>query len=300
MPVTLTNSTLDTVQTVNFRSPNFAHSFSPGHVTTVGEFVDVGYDGPLAPVTGAIAESLVAGKVIDVPAPHSNSTYHTEFYGPSLRCTEIDRGNALWDNMAHILLNGTDREFFYYYISWPGNSTDSWELATSDSQDLSTESGRSQVALTVVGNARAEQSLTKFTMIQCHLWNATYAVDFRYDEGIQSVSSNITSYLQAVDGSVAATYENDSYLLNWAYLAVMESFQDFLRGTIYLQPLFVNTPIIYGDMTLTSLPLANELKDIVPKLQAVEGGSEKNVTMKDLLEEMFHNATLSLASRSSL
>ncbi len=203
----------------------------------------------------------------------------------------------------------------HYYLAWPGDSTNPWTTSNGRVTFKPAEGVRGTVSLTVIGNAKGLSSSTDFTMVQCRLWNATYAADFYYDGGVQSVSSSITSYMQAVDartsisalnfalGSATSFGPADySYLLNWAYLAVMESFQDYIMGSVSyaLSDNLGGSPTIDTNMILTTLPLANELQHLSSSINGLSQSTGENMSMKDMLEAMFRNATLSLASQGLL
>ncbi len=130
-----------------------------------------------------------------------------------------------------------------------------------------------------------------------------------YENGAQLVSSNMTSYIQAIELELnAAAYSfawetpaDTEYLLTWAYQSVMDAFQDYITGEITFaksdniggMPEIKNTNVL-----MTILPFTNELKMLN---NSFSGSSPLgNIAMKDALEAMFHNATLSLASQTPL
>lgn len=264
------------------------------------------YGGPLSPVRKAVTQSLVAGSVANIPAPFPNSSYSTEFYGPALQCDEIVKGSSLWTNMSNTVQNasiGGNQE--YYYISWPGASPYPWTITNGHTNfDPPTGLQGSPVSLTVIGNANAEYSGTaNMTLVQCQLWNASYAVNFRYDNGAQNVSSTISSYVHTMHTilSVSAIALDYSYIRNWSYLSVMDAFQDYVTGSISLATYdsFGGSPTITTSMIMTSLVSADEL---LPLSTPISGLSsyESNINIKDTLESMFRNATISLASQTPL
>jgi hypothetical protein len=312
------------VPTIDFRGGNFADQLAWARDDdTSGMYY---YGGPLASVTKAIVQSLMAGDVIDITAPSPNSTYLTEFFGPALQCTEIPQFSALWTNMSMALWNASGAmATSYLYLSWPGNSTYLWlvpELNANTSNpsgywyyDPPTGLTGSPVSLTVVGNAMSRSTwyFTKnISIVQCQLWNASYAANISYENGAQSVSSNITSYIQAIelDTTVPApSYVHPTagaydYIFTWAYMAVMEAFQDYITGEIFYNridnlggsPTTNNT-----NMLMTTLPSTNKLKALnTTGLMGLGSSTLGNISMKDALEAMFHNATLSLASQTPL
>jgi hypothetical protein len=222
-------------------------------------------------------------------------------------------------NASRAMLNS------YYYLSWPGNSTSRWSGSYFNEEGYSNlyfdppiGLTGSPVSLTVVGNAMSQTSdhtdylATNISIVQCQLWNATYATNISYENGDQSVSSKITSYIQAIEldtnvcapSTVWATAGAYDYLLTWSYLAVMEAFQDYITGEIFYREIddLGGSPTINNtNMLMTILPFTNELKALnTTGIQGLGSSTLGNISMKDALEAMFHNATLSLASQTPL
>lgn len=215
----------------------------------------------------------------------------------------------------------------YYYLAWPGNSTYTWSVSGFDGNytsgprgywyfDTPTGLTGSPVSLTVMENVLTQStgsySGANMSAVQCQLWNATYAVDMSYENSAQSVTSNITSYIQAIHlhtsvpaPSIAWPTAGDyDYLFTWSYLAVMEVFQDYITGEI----LWATTDSLGGaptinntNMLMTILPFTKELQRLnTTGIQGISSSPIGDISMKDGLEAMFRNATLSLASQSPL
>ncbi|KAE9362836.1 hypothetical protein N431DRAFT_564988 [Stipitochalara longipes BDJ] len=310
------NSSIMAVPTIDFRGGAFADQLAFDRDDDSSGTYD--YGGPLSSVTKAIVQSLVVGDVIDITAPSPNSTYLTEFSGPALQCTEIPQFSALWTNMSMTLSNASAGMTSYFYLSWPGNSTYPWSVSDSKEYwyfDPPTGLTGSPVSLTMIGNAMSQStaySATNISIVQCQLWNATYAAKISYENGAQSVSSNITSYIQAIEldtevaapSMASATAGAYDYFLTWSYLAVMDAFQDYITGEIFyklLDDLGGSPTINNTNMLMTILPFTNELKALnTTGIWGLGSSTLGNISMKDALEAMFHNATLSLASQTPL
>jgi hypothetical protein len=299
------NSTMMAIPTVAFGNGNFAEQTAYGRDDDSAGLYQ--YGGPLSPVRKAVTQSLVAGSVVDIPAPFPNSTYSTEFYGPALRCDEILKGSSLWTNQSITVQNasaGGSEE--YYYISWPGTSPYPWNITNgATSFDPPTGLQGSPVSLTVIGNTNAidNPGTANMTLIQCQLWNASYAAHFSYEDGVQNVSSTISSYVHTMDRilSVSAIALDYSYTYNWSYLAVMDVFQDYVTGSIFF-PFgddLGGSPTITTSMIITSLVSSDELLPLSTPISGLSS-SGSNISMKDTLESMFRNATISLASQTPL
>ncbi|XXH01623.1 hypothetical protein Hte_007983 [Hypoxylon texense] len=303
--VLVKNSTMMALPTVAFDNGNFAEQTAYGRDDDSAGLYQ--YGGSLSPVRKAVTQSLVAGSVVDIPAPFPNSTYSTEFYGPALRCNEISKGSSLWTNQSITVQNasvGGSQE--YYYISWPGVSLYPWNITTgATSFDPPNGLQGSPVSLTVIGNANATEyyGTENMTLIQCQVWNASYAANFSYENGVQNVSSTISSYVHTMDAilSVSAIALDYSYIRNWSYLAVMDVFQDYVTGSISF-PFSDNlggSPTITTSMIMTSLVSSDELLPLSTPIKGL-GSYRSGISMKDTLETMFHNATISLASQTLL
>lgn len=273
------------------------------------------YGGPLAPVTRAISQSLMASAVLPLTAPFPNSSYHIDFEAPALKCTEVERGSSLWMNQSMIIQNASYGPTLrcYKYLAWPGNaSTSPW--AHNDYGWLFDPptglTGDPLFAVVVVEDeACMVPETSNITFVQCEMWNATYSADFSYNEGVQDVVSKITAYESPFFADSTAftslvypeLNQPANYKLIWSYMAVMDAFQDYILGSISqdlneLQSLDTAD----GNVVLTALAAAPQLSYLYPMMGGFPSSDGVNITIAERLEEMFRNATLSLMSQDDL
>ncbi|KAJ8123182.1 hypothetical protein ONZ43_g811 [Nemania bipapillata] len=159
---------------------------------------------------------------------------------------------------------------------------------------------------------------SQINLINCELWNATYGANFTYQESKQSVASQILSYEGAVDSLFSAASQSIVYfneaeytkeLLVWSYMSVMEAFQDYVVGSVIEDTYDLDSStVIDTKIGLTILPFTGELGYIQSSIKGlnknsfiqdgISGGN--NISLKDALEGMFRNLTISLASEPAL
>jgi hypothetical protein len=317
-PMLVTNTTFIAAPRIGF-GWEFANEIPEDkHDDTGGS---LNYGGPLAPVTRAISQSLMASAVLPLTAPFPNSSYHIDFEGPALKCTEVERGSSLWMNQSMTIKNASyfPTQRCYKYLAWPGNaSTSPWVhndygLVFDPPTGLT---GDPLFTVVVVEDEACETceacgvpEPSNITFVQCDMWNATYSADFSYNEGVQDVVSKITAYESPFFGNPTAFTSliypelNDpaNYRLIWSYMAVIDAFQDYIFGSISrdlneLQSLDTAD----GNVVLTALAAAPQLSYLYSMMGGFPSNDGVNITIAERLEEMFRNATLSLMSQDDL
>lgn len=308
-PMMTTNLTLSAVPTIEFDNSNFANSVADNRHDDAGGSLN--YEGPLAPTTRAVTQSLLASAVLPLTAPFPNSTYHVEFQGPALKCSEIERGSALWTNHSMSIQNAslTYPRHCYQYLAWPGQGTFPWTQSDGywsfDPPKGLVGSGFTVIA---VEDVCSSASAPNITLVQCQIWNATYSADYSYDNGVQDVVSNITSYESPFEYQRTARVSNAypdrntpaNYKLLWAYMAVMDAFQNYILGYIYQDPDELNSSFaVDGNVLVTALAAAVELSSL-RWIAGLKSNDTRNIHMTEGIEEMFRNATLSLMTEDLL
>ncbi|ETS77828.1 hypothetical protein PFICI_09890 [Pestalotiopsis fici W106-1] len=307
-PMLMTNLTLFAAPTIGFGYCNFANSIAVDKHDDTGGSLD--YDGPLAPVTRAVSQSLLASAVLPLAAPFPNSTYHVDFQGPALKCSEIEHGSTLWMNQSMTIQNASTNPLrCYKYLAWPSDDTFPW--SHSDGYwGFDPPTGLSgSITVVAVGDECSSAAAPNITLVQCQMWNATYSADYSYDEGVQDVVSTITSYESPFEPQpVAITSivypelnQPANYMLLWSYMAVMEAFQDYIVGYIWQDPSELDLSFqIDGKVLVTALATAVELNYLKSDIGGLTSSNTANITMAEGIEEMFRNATLSLMSQELL
>ena len=183
------------------------------------------WNGPSQVVERITAAVTAQGVILPLTAPSPNSSWHLEFWGPSLKCENVDdaRRQRIGSNIAeYYSQDGTCNTGRDIYLSWfqdpPYTLRNGTDYGISQS-DLSSEAG-SNATITIAvfpgmlsRNATCDifspetssmgtnQSSTNSTdplgnvgegssMIQCKLFNSTYEADFVYLDGEQSIAVN--------------------------------------------------------------------------------------------------------------
>ena len=212
--------------TLRFTSPLLASGADPieGEDYTVQIYV---WNGPSQAVNRIAAAVTAQGVILPLTAPSPNSSWHLDFWGPSLKCGNVDyaRRLRLESNIAAYYsqdqVNCVNRRNLY--LSWfqdlPYPLTDDSYYDVSH-RDLTSEPGSNAIITIAVlpgllsiedtcgvfspevfpdeMNRSSTANLTNplgivgqgSTMIQCQLFNSTYEADFVYVDGGQSITVN--------------------------------------------------------------------------------------------------------------
>ncbi|KAK6219153.1 hypothetical protein LQW54_002402 [Pestalotiopsis sp. IQ-011] len=262
------------------------------------------------PITRAVSQSLLASAVLPLTAPFPNSTYHVDFQGPALRCSEIERGSPLWTEQSKNIHNASAAPWrCYQYLAWPGEDPFPW-TRSDNYWGFNPPKGLVGPGFTViaVGDGCSSAEAPNITLVQCQMWNATYSAYYSYDNGVQDVVSNVTLYESPFDYQPVAITSNaypeldnpENYMLLWSYMAVLEAFQDYIVGSIYQDPDELDLSFtVDGNVLVTALAAAAELSYLKSDIAGLASDNAA-ITMAEGIEEMFRNATLSLMSQDLL
>ncbi|KAI1275245.1 hypothetical protein F5Y07DRAFT_409447 [Xylaria sp. FL0933] len=287
------------------------------------------YAGPVVPVVRAVSRSILGGEVVSLPAPFTNSSYRISFVGPALKCRYVGNNTEFWKKPAASIHNASLRYELpdqvgpanILYLSYPGTGDIPWDINTTWGYTFS-PLGISQppYGFTIIASAYDINEFTPkyITIVQCGLWNATYRTHFTYQEGVETISSNITAYgspvtqrlsvhaPSRVSPDISSLNPAPDYQTGWAYISVLDAFQTYLTGSIIVAngngpgPTYVDTKIV-----LTELPFTKKFENFrnwlgelnMPDFNELE---LYKMSVKDVLEEMFRNATISLGSEAAL
>ena len=206
----LNQSTLLQVPFLNFTTLSFA---APLIANDLERFFNKNYEtqtyiwnGPSQVVERITALVTIQGAILPLTAPSPNSSWHLEFWGPSLKCGNVDDARRLriksniatytnqdamtclnnrplylawFQDLPYILINGT-----YYWI----------ELATDPGSNATITIAVFPRTLSGSDTCESDQYnntlLNASTMIQCQLFNSTYKADFVYLDSSQSIAVN--------------------------------------------------------------------------------------------------------------
>ena len=175
------------------------------------------WNGPSQVVERITALVTVQGVILPLTAPSPNSSWHLEFWGPSLKCGHVDdaRRQRIESNIATFYGPGMPcLDTRPLYLSWfqdlPYILTHGWNDADIESGSNATITiaafpgmlsydpcDRTVSNLTTIRNQISAYSTNPLgnasegsTMIQCQLFNSTYKADFVYLESSQSIAVN--------------------------------------------------------------------------------------------------------------
>ncbi|KAJ3560573.1 hypothetical protein NPX13_g9256 [Xylaria arbuscula] len=285
------------------------------------------YDGPVAPVARAVARSILGGDVVSYLPPFTNSSYRTSVVGPALKCHDVGNSTEFWKKQAMSLYNASISYVLpdqvgpanILYLSYPNTGDIPWE--SKDGYDYTfSPAGISgpPYGFTIIARAYDYHDiLDNTTMVQCELWDATYSTHFTYQEGIQTISSTITSYGSLVTQELSVhapslvlpdfPFNPDpDYMTGWAYISLLDAFQTYLTGSIIENINELQHSIsVDTKVTLTELPFTRKLDYLQQSLAGLDAADFDEtklhkMAVKDVLEEMFKNATISLGSEEAL
>ncbi|KAI0145594.1 hypothetical protein GGR57DRAFT_506788 [Xylariaceae sp. FL1272] len=252
----VTTHTMMAVPTIDFLYGKFRGDIS-GNVLGSTE----NYTEPLGQVTRAVTRSLFSGDVVSLEAPFSNSTYHTSFFGPVLRCQDVDKNSSAWKNQSDTIFDISNHYHTdYNYTQYEGLAGDLQQTKVN--------------YLDFTSIATNDKNMLRANVLKYTIWDADAAL-------ATGLSPNET---------------------NWSYQAVLKVIQDNIIGSIMQNQLFwkINTSAL-----ATVLPFSNELVYLqnssyfwLTKSGMIEGS--RNTSLKDTLEDMSRNATISLASEPLL
>ncbi|KAL7814198.1 hypothetical protein V8C44DRAFT_326045 [Trichoderma aethiopicum] len=291
-----------------------------------------GYVAPSVAVARLVSSVASQGSILSIEAPHPNSSYSLSFYGPSLSCGPLG-GNAAF----HAAYDKTFKEAYgsnwgmsnqavTYFSFVPqtardnktGESIINWENRTlSGLQAIFAPEDLSGSLATLDNTAKVadKQARCRFFVafptygsfanrtIECGLYNSSYHVDLKFENGKQAIKIRNSTRLNPV--SVATTAgQGDHVLPQVAYVSIMDALGGTLMGKIVatrygsLQP--IRTQILS-----TVLTQASDMQNLQrgfgnTGILGAKSGSGTNLTMAETLEQLVSNITLSLFSSPEL
>ncbi|KAK1256362.1 hypothetical protein MKX07_008621 [Trichoderma sp. CBMAI-0711] len=292
-----------------------------------------GYVAPSVAVARLVSSVASQGSVLAIEAPHPNSSYSLSFYGPSLSCGPLG-GNAsfyaAYDETfkeAYGSNWGMSNQAVTYFSFVPQTARDNRTGETIINWENRTLSGLRAIfdpAEDLTGNlatldntARVSdtQARCRFFVafptygsfanrtIECGLYNSSYHMDLRFENGKQAIKIRNSTRLNPV--SVATTAgQGDHVLPQVAYVSIMDALGGTLMGKIIatrygsLQPIrtqILSTVLTQArDMQILQRGFGNT------GILGAKSGSGTNLTMAETLEQLVSNITLSLFSNPEL
>ncbi|KAK7419752.1 hypothetical protein QQX98_003124 [Neonectria punicea] len=274
------------------------------------------YAAPSNAIARLTAAVVSQGSITHIPAPFSNCSYSVEFYGPSLSCASIREDSALSKRVHSYDFTTANRLSYLgfvpqttptdldeegskqldaiYGLNATLNTTLRGLVATYDISKTSTDHARLYV---VVPNADG----TANTTIECGLYNSSYLVDFTFKNDQQDIVVRNSTRVNGVTSSQNSFYEPQS-VAQVAYTAILDALGGLLVGTLRLSQ--------YGYITSASTHITSTIlmqTEEMQRLAAVTRASDDDrseeqtlasMTMREALEQLVTNTTLSLFSNS--
>ena len=254
--------------------------------------------------------------VLPIPAPDQNSSYPLTFYGPSLGCAVAPAEDlttfhtALVDvRKARALpglrtdLGGTEAYYNYdsyvlKYNSWMKDSNDGYNLSqpswNNDSSNYSPFPYPDNTGFFYFNTSGHD------TLIECHLYNATYDVEFTFQNSEQTINVNSVTLHELVPfNETVAVDKGDTDLSdqinydNAAFSATQYAFNDIVVGAASNETGAgsVNNGIQYYQ-GLASLSV---LRDFIESEEPIEPSA-----IVAAIQTMFQNITISTLSAPQL
>ena len=334
------HSLMTNVPALNISDPNQAHRYA--YATSSHDAANPRLETFLRPRTILTRLGVAAGttgEILQIPPVFTNATYKLQFFGPVVKCEDanasiakhvqdaVERSKYIKDGSITMVQNS-------YFAMIPDLSSAGLVSnagvvqVTNHSDTKSATSGSNQLWLGFSRN-EADSSGAIHThphYLHCQLYNASYEVDFSFNQGVQSLQlKNNLKPLNAIDYPSGPS-ETDKAQMHMAYTAMMWVLSDQLTGSISF---YSNTSAktnsdsdiwseITSDIQETALLGSSDLQsffDYNANLYPSKKGTKKgkvsdqraedialaqNRTLDVLIEELSTNITLSLLSSDLL
>lgn len=254
------------------------------------------YNGPSQAVLEISNAVLAQGEILPIRPPAPNSSWTAEFTGPSIRCNDVPDAlhQRIRQNIA-AGMNASDGSDLYGYLAWfpmfgwvgddmTGSSNPMPFLSPGANGSLQFNSGQSAgissidnitffvAALPTIFGATGQMTIDAFqspkggsgipdwidgTIAECVLFNSTYKTLFNYQDGLQTISHNITTHETVVpQGSLlgpnpsnpskdpcktpdtlevdlrAQCYNNRETLQSLAFIGLLDAVGNILKGSV--------------------------------------------------------------------
>ena len=289
------------------------YAMNPVTIEGVNYLIEWNLQGPRSQVMAITAGAGVQQAILPIVPPHSNSTYHLEFIAPALKCAQPPQANITAFRQA--LDTATNKTSFnigstaidavlgevgqigLVYNAWAPDgshvdlSNPNWNKNGSVYVDSTSGKYSGSTTFFYIGQVNTTNVsgykvvYTKTMVLQCTLYNATYAVQFNFNGTHQDIRTSIVKYLNPVP-AVLDTYKDDEKT-SAAYTAIMWAFNELLVGTGTMAPGHGQTVPNY----VGTLAQSTALRKYIEETEALEFAA-----VKENIEQMFHNVTLSFLS----
>ena len=268
-----------------------------------GTFADATLWAPSGTLYSVALGSASQRNVLQIPAPRQNSSYELSFLAPALSCSSLsaqDLSNfegSLKKARADLYLGGehTILEILegqedpsglvVKYNSWQGDlSTPDWNNGSNV-----------QASWSAAGHSDAQyfyfNTSDQNVLLVCYLHNATYLVDFSFQNSIQTVDLKALTIHEPVPFNATVNVDNTNYG-NIVYNAIYYAFHNIVTA-IAVNDTDNESPdlLTYGTGPVLVSALRDYIEDTIPL-----NASAAIAT----IESIFHNITISTLSAPPL
>ena len=234
------------------------------------------------------------GEILPMIPQYPNQSFHLDFHGPAVNCSQADESVVLSMTQGYgFKYNSTTDNGstpFYVYYSWvPGNEYTSQNAYARNIDLVSQDAARIFVLSTVRSGPAPNVTINGESywlpkVTECSLYNASYSVDFSFQNSEQTVVTNVSFLHNVAAPPMAYTLRPPAASLQ-SYWSLMAGLGNTLIGSIL-------------NMTgyITSKGITNEYTRARYLSQIFVDGTYTNDQISDNIEEMFRNMTLSLVT----
>jgi hypothetical protein len=280
------------------------------------------YTGPSSRISRLASSVASAGAVSSIPPPFPNSSYSLEFYGPAIKCENLDPSTStlaqLVNNVTvdHSHRSGGDGAGYIGFVpNCLSHTSSSWDCSGNDTdaaigslQRTLNDTASTDMLFDLVSNDYAKFyvvvpdptiAYNHFRTIRCGLRNASYAGTITFDNGQQVLDFSINTMEGLLSNLATSTCTTSQKTCDTAaaYLSIFDALGKMLVGMItishygYAMPerTHISSSVLMQTRELQTLSGINRETD--PRAIA-------NMSMAEALEQVFTNTTLSLLSDS--
>ncbi|KAF4334983.1 hypothetical protein FBEOM_11180 [Fusarium beomiforme] len=314
------------ITTVNELIPKIDYSNPLNFAQWTGQG-GVGYNAPSSYVSRVLLSVSSLGSILTIPAPSPNSSYHVDFYGPTISCSTPS--NATYANLlAETVKNSTccgntvgyvgfapafytqEKSEEYYAVLGLTSALNDSLVSKASSYDRTGKANSAKFYVIVPDRPLSNYYIMVNKSVECQLYNSSFAINFTFSNGQQDISYkterlNGVSYLNtgiSQRGSKDTTQLHASV----AYISLMDALGKLLLGSLQISHYGFINPV--QTQIMSSVLMDAKEMQIVQQMNAqqysADGGLQKaesvigNISMADALEQLFTNVTISLFSNS--
>ena len=323
----------------NISDVNQAHRYAYAVPSNLSLPDEKTYLRPRTVLTRLVVASSTTATILPITPPFTNATYEVNFYGPVVKCKDASR------DVADQIQAATERTRFAAdqslmqiqnsYFGFVPDLSREGLLANNGVIQVANHSDTSRALhgsneLWLGFNRYFDNPDGSFTSqphkLECQLWNTSYQVDFRFVQGIQSITWKALKPLNLVPYPTGPS-RTDQDEMDMAYTSFMWTLSDQLIGSIGFYSNITANPSSGGSNTFSQIltPLqetallgSSDLQSFfdynrvlypskkgtgtekVSDQRAADIALARNRTLDVLIEELSANITVSMMSSDLL